>query len=281
MYVAFIALADLYMRRKLRTAMSDLRLAAFISAQVTARAALDHASGRSGSGFGAMPVRAFAFVVSNRYGTALTRQDAVSLVMIAFAFQLGLLIAQLDVSVWSEKEWIQAIGYCVAAAALVGGAVLQLLSSRRTYRIDHWLLRWLFLYLQSILNSTSALLKKSAAGQDMLQFYVNALVFSLSKSTQNLAGQKVLDLLEATPLARTSPAFQSATFIAAELALLPKLLESIGVDAALGDIIGQISRGVTKQLQKLLAAIKSKTTYGASHQSAVPPLVAASPESGH
>jgi hypothetical protein len=135
--------------------------------------------------------------------------------------------------------------------------------------------------LQSILNSTSALLKKSAAGQDMLQFYVNALVFSLSKSTQNLAGQKVLDLLEATPLARTSPAFQSATFIAAELALLPKLLESIGVDAALGDIIGQISRGVTKQLQKLLAAIKSKTTYGASHQSAVPPLVAASPESGH
>jgi hypothetical protein len=255
--LAFIALADLFMKRQ-STALSPGKLAAFISAQVSAQAALDRALGR-GSGFNAMPVRTFAFVVSNRYGTALTRRDAVGLVVTAFACQLGTLFAQLA-SVRARNVLVRALGYCVATAALVSGAVLQLLSSRSKYRIDHWLLRWLFLYLESVLTSTFRIFKRPIVPSQMLEFYVVTTLFSLNKSTQNMVGQKVLDVLLTTPLARTSPVVQSGTLITAELALLPKLLEKTGIDESLGGLLKGLSGGVTEQLEEIQAAIKSRSS---------------------
>jgi hypothetical protein len=94
----------------------------------------------------------------------------------------------------------------------------------------------------------------------MLEFYVVTTLFSLNKSTQNMVGQKVLDVLLTTPLARTSPVVQSGTLITAELALLPKLLEKTGIDESLGGLLKGLSGGVTEQLEEIQAAIKSRSS---------------------
>jgi hypothetical protein len=166
----------------------------------------------------AMPVSAFIFIVSNRYGPELPSKKALELVLAAFVSQLAIVLARLSKDVYLQ------VACCLGLAVLFSLALLKLLP-RRKYRIDYWVFRWFFLFLQSLLRQMDSLGDESFLQDASIPtWFLKAASRSLAASSQKYLGQRVLEYaLSAASLDGIE------ALILNEMALLPLAMRKLGL----------------------------------------------------